>query len=57
LFSAEQEKLALEMRLLQQDRVATKQLLVVTDENFNEFHFKRKNFQNAEKKGLKRRWN
>jgi hypothetical protein len=37
--TAEHEKLALEMRLLQQDKVAIKQLLVVTIENFKKFIF------------------
>jgi len=39
LLAAEHEKLGLEMRLLQQDKVATKQLLVVTIENFKKFIF------------------
>jgi hypothetical protein len=40
------------MRLLQQDRVAIKQLLVVTIENFKKFQTGGQNFQEA-KKGLK----
>jgi hypothetical protein len=49
LRTAEHEKLALEMRLLQQVRVATKQLLVVTNENFKEFPIRRKYFQDRKR--------
>jgi hypothetical protein len=50
LGTAEHEKLALEMRLLQQVRVATKQLLVVTIENFKKFPLTGKNFRFLKKR-------
>ena len=47
--TAEHEKLALEMRLLQRIGLRLKQLLVVTEENFKEFPLRKKNFKNAKK--------